>query len=223
MKKHDDALIAMLLGEAPASPELARWLATDTGRRELAAYRQVLDALQALYGAARPRRAVYYCAVPTPIGRILVAATEAGLVRVSFRCSEASFTAELRERLDADPVRSSERTAAIVHQLRAYFAGERRRFDVQVDLRHLTPFQRRVLMATAEVPAGQVVSYGEIARRIGRPRGSRAVGQALGHNPVPIVVPCHRVVAAGGLGGYTGGLDIKRKLLRLEGALAATG
>src|SRR5919198_3577120 len=121
MKKHDDALIAMLLGEAPASPELARWLATDTGRRELAAYRQVLDALQALYGAARPRRAVYYCAVPTPIGRILVAATEAGLVRVSFRCSEASFTTELRERLDADPVRSSERTAAIVHQLRAYF------------------------------------------------------------------------------------------------------
>jgi methylated-DNA-[protein]-cysteine S-methyltransferase len=223
MKKHDDGLIAMLLGEAPASPELARWLATQAGRRELAAYRQVLDALHALYGAARPRRAVYYCAVPTPIGRVLVAATEVGLVRVSFRQSEASFTAELRERLDADPVRSSERTAAIVHQLRAYFAGERRTFDVQVDLRHLTPFHRRVLMAAAKVPAGQVVSYGEIARRIGRPRGSRAVGQALGRNPVPIVVPCHRVVAAGGLGGYTGGLDIKRKLLRLEGALAATG
>ena len=74
------------------------------------------------------------------------------------------------------------------------------------------------------MPAGQVVSYGEIARRIGRPRGSRAVGQALGRNPIPIVIPCHRVVAAGGrLGGYTGGLAIKKKLLRLEGTLAATG
>ena len=101
---------------------------------------------------------------------------------------------------------------------------ERARFDLRLDLSELTPFHRRVLLAAAEVPAGKVVSYGEIARRIGRPAGSRAVGQALGRNPVPIVIPCHRVVAAGGqLGGYTGGLDIKRKLLRLEGALAATG
>ncbi|TMB00237.1 MAG: MGMT family protein [Deltaproteobacteria bacterium] len=79
-------------------------------------------------------------------------------------------------------------------------------------------------MAAAEVPAGQVVSYGEIARRIGQPQGSRAVGQALGRNPVPIVIPCHRVIAAGGrIGGYGGGLGIKRKLLRLEGARLATG
>jgi len=83
-------------------------------------------------------------------------------------------------------------------------------------------------MAAASVPAGQVVSYGEIARRIGRPRGSRAVGQALRRNPIPIVIPCHRVIASGGrIGGYagglTGGLAIKRRLLRLEGALAAAG
>ncbi len=223
MTKRDEELIAMLLGDTRPSAALERWLTTGDGRRERAAYRQALGALDELY-RDRPRPTVYYTSVRTPIGRVLVAATEAGLVRVSFRRSEAAFAAELRARLDADVVRSPARTAEIVHQLRAYFAGERRRFDVQVDLRHLTPFHCRVLMAAAEVPAGQVVSYGEIARRIGQPGGSRAVGQALGHNPVPIVIPCHRVVASGGgLGGYTGGLEIKKKLLRIEGVLAASG
>ena len=225
MITHDDELIALLLGDRRRSAALGRWLGTLEGRRELAAYRRTLEALEALYGdaAAAPRRTIYYCALPTPIGRVCVAAGEAGLVRLSFRQSEASFVAELR-RLGADVVRSPARTADIVHQLRAYFAGERRSFDVRLDLRHTTPFQRRVLLAAARVPAGQVVSYGEIARRIGQPHGSRAVGQALRHNPVPIVIPCHRVIAAGGrIGGYTGGLGIKRKLLRLEGALAAAG
>ena len=225
MITHDDELIALLLGDRRRSAALGRWLGTLEGRRELAAYRRTLEALAALYGdaAAAPRRTIYYCALPTPIGRVFVAAGEAGLVRLSFRQSEASFVAELR-RLGADVVRSPARTADIVHQLRAYFAGERRSFDVRLDLRHTTPFQRRVLLAAARVPAGQVVSYGEIARRIGQPQGSRAVGQALGQNPVPIVIPCHRVIAAGGrIGGYTGGLGIKRKLLRLEGALAAAG
>ena len=228
MEKHDRDLIAMLLGDHAPSPRLARWLETDAGRQELAAYRTALSALRRLYGpvaAAGRRPTAHYAVVATPIGRVLVAATDAGLVRVSFgRRSEASFVAELRRRLGVDVVRSDEHTARIVHQLRAYFAGERRRFDVRVDLRHVTPFQRRVLLAAARVPAGRVVSYGEIARRIGQPGGSRAVGQALGRNPVPIVIPCHRVVAAGGrLGGYTGGLGIKRTLLRLEGVLAATG
>jgi methylated-DNA-[protein]-cysteine S-methyltransferase len=223
MTKRDHALIATLLGDARPSPELRRWLRTAAGRREAAAYRRVLRGLEQL-SAARPGRVVYYCSLPSPIGRVLVAATDAGLVRVAFRLAEEAFVAELRARLGLEPARSPERTADIVHQLRAYFAGERRRFDLRLDLSTLSPFHRRVLMAAAAVPAGKVVSYGEIARRIGRPRGSRAVGQALGHNPVPIVIPCHRVVAAGGrIGGYTGGLDIKRKLLRLEGALAAAG
>src|SRR5438046_1511802 len=224
MTRHDDELIALLLDDRRCSPALGRWLGTLEGRRELAAYRRTLEVLEALYGdaGAAPRRTIYYCPLPTPIGRVCVAAGEAGLVLLSFRQSEASFVAELRRRLGADVVRSPARTADIVHQLRAYFAGERRRFDVRLDLRHTTPFQRSVLMAAAQVPAGQVVSYGEIARRIGQPRGSRAVGQALGHNPVPIVIPCHRVVAAGGIGGYGHGLGIKRKLLRLEGSAAAS-
>jgi len=226
MTTYEDDLIALLLGDRRRSPALARWLGTLEGRRELRAYRRTLAALEQLYGdaGAAPRRTIYYCAIPTPIGRVFVAASEAGLVRISFRQSEASLVDELRQRLAADVVRSPARTADVVHQLRAYFAGERRRFDVRLDLRHITPFQRRVLMAAARVPAGKVVSYGEIACRIGQPHGSRAVGQALGHNPVPIVIPCHRVVAAGGrIGGYTGGLTIKRKLLRLEGAVAAAG
>jgi len=226
-KTHDGALLAMLLGDARPSAELARWLATPPGRRELAAYQRTLARLRAVYGDVRVeavRPIVHYCSLPSPIGRVLVAASATGLVRVSFRRPEGAFVAELRERLGVEPVRSATRTADIVHQLRAYFAGTRRTFDLRLDLGHVTPFQRRVLMAAASVPPGQVVSYGEIARRIGQPAGSRAVGQALGRNPLPIVIPCHRVVAAGGrLGGYTGGLGVKQKLLRLEGALAAAG
>jgi methylated-DNA-[protein]-cysteine S-methyltransferase len=224
MKDPIHALIAMLLGDAPASPALTSWLATPDGRRELAAYRRTLARVDRAFGEAPAARPVYYCALASPIGPVFVAASEAGIVRVSFRQSEAAFAADLRRRLGVEPIRSRKRTGDAVHQLRAYFAGRRRTFDVRVDLTGTSPFQRDVLLAAAAVPAGEVVSYGEIARRIGRPGGSRAVGQALGRNPIPIVIPCHRVVAAGGrLGGYTGGLDVKRKLLRLEGALAASG
>src|SRR5436309_15866208 len=133
MTTHEDELIALLLGDRRRSPALTRWLGTLEGRRELRAYRRTLDALQQLYGdaGAAPRRIIYYCALPTPIGRVFVAASEAGLARVSFRPSEASFVAELGQRLGADVVRSPARTADIVHQLHAYFAGERRRFNVR--------------------------------------------------------------------------------------------
>jgi|KBSSwiStaDraftv2_1062776.scaffolds.fasta_scaffold499255_2 methylated-DNA-[protein]-cysteine S-methyltransferase len=227
MKRRDVELIAAVLGDRRPAPELARWLATDEGRRELAAHRRALDALRELYGPRAVERAsasaaVHYTSLAAPIGRVLVAVGDAGLVRVSFRQSEATFVAELERQLGMRAVRSPSETAEVVEQLRAYFAGRRRRFDVPVDLRHVTPFVRRVLTATMQVPAGNLVSYGDIARRIGQPKGSRAVGQALGRNPIPIVIPCHRVIAAGGrIGGYTGGLAIKRRLLRLEGSLAA--
>ena len=227
MKRRDVELIATVLGDRRPGPELARWLATEPGRRELAAQRRVLRALRKLYGpglvehAGEPA-AVHYTSLAAPIGRVLVAVGDAGLVRVRFRQSESAFVADLERQLGVRAVRSPRQTAEVVEQLRAYFAGRRRRFDVPVDLRHVTPFVRRVLTATMQVPAGNLVSYGDIARRIGRPKGSRAVGQALGRNPIPIVIPCHRVIAAGGrIGGYTGGLAIKRRLLRLEGVLAA--
>ncbi len=110
-----------------------------------------------------------------------------------------------------DPVR---------RELDEYFAGSRTRFEVALDWSLIGPFATRVLGATAAIPYGSVLSYAAVAGRAGSPRGSRAAGNALGSNPIPIVIPCHRVLRTGGaLGGYGGGLDRKRWLLELEGAL----
>jgi methylated-DNA-[protein]-cysteine S-methyltransferase len=165
-----------------------------------------------------PERRVYYAEMCTPLGPLALAVTDRGLARVAFGHGDAAFAAELRRRLEADVVESSAKLTSVVAEIERYFAGKGRNIDLRVDLAAVTPFQRRVLLAARRVPAGRVVSYGDIARRIGRPRASRAVGQALARNPVPIVIPCHRVVTSGGgLGGYTGGLGIKKKLLAIEG------
>jgi len=188
--------------------------------------RQRIDALvkaarahleEALHLGPKPN--AYYDAWPdTPVGPLLLAASDRGLCAVSFGSSLDDFLRRV-ERRGFRPAPSSERVREAVKQLREYFAGRRRRFDMTVDLAGQTPFQRQVLEATARVPAGSVASYGDIARAIGRPRATRAVGAALGQNPVPLVVPCHRIIGSdGGLHGYGGGLDIKEKLLRLEEA-----
>jgi len=225
MDSREWALIAALLGDAHPSPELKEWLSSSEGRRELAAYRHTMHALQRAYGDAgtpSARAPVFYTAVRAPIGTVWLAATRDGLVRVSFRRRETDFTAELRRRLRKEVVKSAERLRPIAEQMKAYFGGTRSAFDVPVDLSRVTPFQRRVLLATRAVRAGDLASYADIARRIGQPRASRAVGQALGRNPIPIVIPCHRVVASdGSLGGYAGGLAMKKKLLAIEGALSA--
>jgi methylated-DNA-[protein]-cysteine S-methyltransferase len=104
-------------------------------------------------------------------------------------------------------------------QLEQYFAGERTAFDLPMDLMG-TPFQRDVWAELCRIPYGEAISYGELARRVGRPTGPRAVGQANGRNPIPIVVPCHRVVAGNGIGGYGGGVPCKQALLELEGVVA---
>jgi methylated-DNA-[protein]-cysteine S-methyltransferase len=124
-------------------------------------------------------------------------------------------------RLDGDvPTgarRATELSAAVVAQLEQYFAGERRQFELAIEPRG-TPFQRRVWQALSEIAWGEVCNYGDVARRIGQPGAARAVGQANGANPIPIVIPCHRVIASGGgIGGYSGGLGIKERLLALEG------
>jgi O-6-methylguanine DNA methyltransferase len=156
----------------------------------------------------------------SPLGALYVAAGPEGLCRLDFGISEADFLARLNPhaRIKRDPAA----LAPVVAQLQAYFTEERTLFELRLDLQALTPFQQSVLQAAQRIPAGTVQTYGQVARAIGKPRASRAVGQALGRNPVPIVIPCHRVVASdGGLGGYSGGggLDSKRWLLRLEGAL----
>jgi methylated-DNA-[protein]-cysteine S-methyltransferase len=104
-------------------------------------------------------------------------------------------------------------------QLEAYFAGERTEFDVSMELDG-TPFQREVWSELSRIPYGETISYGELARRVGRPSAPRAVGQANGRNPIPIIVPCHRVLASNGIGGYGGGLKVKRALLAVEGVAA---
>ena len=104
-------------------------------------------------------------------------------------------------------------------QLDEYFAGERTDFDVRMELDG-TDFQRQVWSELTRIPYGETISYGEVARRVGRPSAPRAVGQANGRNPIPVIVPCHRVVASDGIGGYGGGLNVKRKLLAVEGVTA---
>jgi methylated-DNA-[protein]-cysteine S-methyltransferase len=120
-------------------------------------------------------------------------------------------------RRDVDDVPPVLKEAAT--QLDEYFAGQRRTFDVVMELDG-TEFQREVWSELTRIPYGKTISYGELARRVGRPSAPRAVGQANGRNPMPIIVPCHRVVASNGIGGYGGGLDVKRALLAVEGVTA---
>jgi methylated-DNA-[protein]-cysteine S-methyltransferase len=114
---------------------------------------------------------------------------------------------------------SDAKVRALAKQLQDYLAGKRTEFDVELDLSHVTPFRRDVLLECARIPRGQVATYGDLARRVGSPLAYRAVGHTMATNPIPIVIPCHRVVGVNNaLTGFGGGLDMKRRLLALEGA-----
>ncbi|MCA1588406.1 MAG: methylated-DNA--[protein]-cysteine S-methyltransferase, partial [Chloroflexi bacterium] len=126
------------------------------------------------------------------------------------------------DRISPRVLEAPERTDDVRRQLDEYFAGRRRSFDVPLDWRLVRGFAVDVLRATARVPFGALTTYGAVAEAAGSPRAYRAAGNALGSNPIPIVVPCHRVVhTGGGLGGYTGGVSRKQFLLALEGSLPA--
>lgn len=156
----------------------------------------------------------------TPFGTMYVAASAEGLVRVSWgQPGDDAFVAHLEDRFPDRPVIRDGRTLVEAErQLREYFAGARARFELPVDLGTLSDFDRRVLREARDIRFGHALSYGQLARRIGRPKAARAVGGALGRNPVAIVVPCHRIVRSdGSLGGYGGGVEWKRRLLALEG------
>ncbi len=155
----------------------------------------------------------------TPIGEIWIATTEKGLAVLSMNPSNGAeeVVEQLKKRgLDRD---AGDRSVAdqATAELQEYFAGERRNFDVPVDLRGMPDFTSSVLGQLQTISFGKTMTYGEMAKRVGNPKASRAVGQANGRNPVAIVVPCHRIVAGNGLGGFGGGLDVKRWLLRHEG------
>ncbi|MGW1911229.1 methylated-DNA--[protein]-cysteine S-methyltransferase [Streptomyces sp. NPDC002076] len=171
------------------------------------------------------QRAVW-AVVDTDIGPLMLAATRDGLVNVVFHATDAvrdRAVERLAARLGAAAVEDpgSPLLAEAIRQLRAYFAGERHDFDLPLDWSLISGFNRQVLRELATgVPYGTVVGYGDLAGRVGQPGGAQAVGAAMGANPLPVVVPCHRVVESdGGIGGFGGGLETKRKLLALEGVL----
>jgi methylated-DNA-[protein]-cysteine S-methyltransferase len=220
----------------------AKWLEEHTEhcgycRRELSGF-QRLDHLLAAYESRcceavlapppftqRTREVARYGEMESPIGPLLIAVTDDGVCEIEFGRSTtvAAFLGRLTGR-GFDPVADQRAIAPVVKQLSEYFQGRRNTFDVPVDFSGLSPFARDVLQATARVPFGGVATYSEIAKRIGNPGASRAVGNALGRNPIPVILPCHRVVPADhSIGKYTGGVDIKVKLLSLEGAALPAG
>ena len=160
-----------------------------------------------------------YTTVPSPVGELLVVGSARGLARLHYL--DEPLDAVLAELARTRSPRIVESGAALEEwrrELDEYFGGRRRRFEAPLDWAQMPPFQRRVLHATAAIPYGETSTYSEVAAGAGKPRAQRATGNALGANPLPIVVPCHRVLRrGGGFGGYTGGLERKRYLLELEG------
>ena len=161
---------------------------------------------------------VAYNLVDTPLGTLLVAASPRGLCRVAYDPEPERQAEELATRFGLRVLRAPLDEPR--RQLDEYFERRRRSFELPLDLAGVGPFPRRVLEQLAQVPYGEVTTYGRLAEQAERPRAARAVGTVMNRNPMPIVLPCHRVVGSTGkLVGYGGGLDRKERLLRLEGAL----
>jgi methylated-DNA-[protein]-cysteine S-methyltransferase len=157
--------------------------------------------------------------VQTPVGELLVGASDRGLAAISYETSPEESLERLARIAGPRVLRSPRSVDAARRELDEYFAGKRRSFDLALDLRALPPFTVSVLGELARVPYGETTTYGALARRVGHPKATRAVGTVMHHNRIPIVLPCHRVVGStGDLTGYAGGLDRKRTLLELEGA-----
>ena len=163
---------------------------------------------------------VGYDVLASPLGPLWVAIGPKGVTTIHY--GDAPSESELRRLVRVygpGIVPDHRRSSALARELDQYFSGRRKAFDLDVDLSGLTPFQSRVLAATARIPFGEVSTYGAVAKRAGNAKASRAAGGALNSNPIPIIVPCHQVVGStGALVGYAGGLEVKKRLLAIEGA-----
>jgi methylated-DNA-[protein]-cysteine S-methyltransferase len=174
-----------------------------------------------------PTRTAHYGLTDTAMGPMLVSVEGGRLIAVKFGVDERRLphaVEDLQRELHGtfELRRGDAKVRLVTKQLCEYLAGKRDRFDVEIDLSWVTPFRRAVLEECARIPRGQVATYGELARRVGRPKAFRAVGNTMRTNPIPIVIPCHRVVGSdGGLTGFGGGLEMKRRLLALEDAAPA--
>ena len=161
-----------------------------------------------------------YDVVDSPVGDLLVGVTPRGVCRISYDADSAEHLERLARAHGVRVLRAPRAVDPARTQLHEYFEGRRRSFDVDVDLGGVAVFNRAVLDELARVPYGEVTTYGTLAKRAGRPQAAGAVGMVMNRNPIPIVLPCHRVVGSTGkLVGYAGGLARKEALLRLEGAL----
>ncbi len=163
---------------------------------------------------------VAYRTIDSPVGPLLLAATERGLIRVAYASEDHDAVLQvLADRISPRILSAPVRLEAATRELGEYFAGRRRQFDLPLDLRLSAGFRRTVLRHLADIGYGRTASYATVARLAGSPRAIRAVGTACATNPLPVVVPCHRVVRSdGSMGGYLGGPDAKRTLLSLEAA-----
>lgn len=200
-----------------ADADIARALGAGIAEQAAAAAARLTDRVE-----REDLAEVAYARFESPLGTGLVAATRRGVVRVALPNERLDETIE-RLATDVSPriLELPGRLDDARRELDQYFEGRRRRFDLELDWRLVRPgFYSRVLRETAKLPFGVTASYGEIADRAGNPRAYRAAGTALGHNPIPLIVPCHRVLLAGGrVGNYGGGPEMKEWLLKLEGAI----
>ena len=180
----------------------------------------VADARERLMARARREglETVGYRVVDSPLGPLWLAVGPRGVLNIHYGAEPSPL--ELRRIVRAygpGVLPDARRVDDVARELDQYFNGKRREFDVAIDLSPLTPFQRKVLAVTARVPYGELITYAKVAHNTGNDKAYRAAAGAIGDNPIPIVVPCHRVVASDGtLGGYAGGLEAKRRLLKLE-------
>jgi methylated-DNA-[protein]-cysteine S-methyltransferase len=181
------------------------------------------EAAAARFAASAPAD-VHYALVDSPVGTLVAASTPRGLATLSYADQFGGADGVLdwlAGRLSPRILESPARLDEVRRELDEYFEGKRREFDLPLDLR-VAPFYADVLRELALVPYGRTDTYGSLAAKVGRPRAARAVGTVMNRNPIPIVLPCHRIVGANGsLTGYAGGLDVKRALLALEGATLA--
>ena len=203
----DAALEAALRSSASALPDAAS---------------PELDRLLAERAAAEDLLDVAYATLDSPLGPLVVAATPRGLVRVAYVGSktDAEVLEQLARKVSPRVLEAPARLDDVRRELDEYFEGRRTDFDLPLDWALTRGFTSKVLQATARIEFGSTSTYAEVAGQAGSPRAVRAAGNALGANPFPVVVPCHRVLRTGGaLGGYTGGLERKEYLLRLEGVL----
>jgi methylated-DNA-[protein]-cysteine S-methyltransferase len=193
----------------------------ESARRLLGEQAAAAAARLAERAAAEGLADLAYARLESPFGMLTVAGTRRGLVRVAFPEEPLDGVLDrLAARVSPRIVEAPVRMDGVRRELEEYFEGSRRSFGLEIDWRLIGPFARRVLGEAAAIPFGAMLTYREVASRAGSPRGSRAAGNALGSNPVPIVIPCHRVLrSGGGLGGYAGGTERKRWLLEHEGAL----